>query len=116
MPPTDSDRTRSKGYSDICDKSNCNLSDKLGDEKLRINNSKSLTNDCDINRVGDEISWIEEILLINLDYTKNKSHGDLCNKSNYDISDRISGEEFGSNDSKDLIDNCDIGKVGNEMS
>ncbi len=60
---------------------------------------KSPINNCDIGRVGDEVTWTEEMPPIDPNCTESFSHGDDCD-SNRD-SDRVGSEETGSDDLED---------------
>ncbi len=62
------------------------------------------------------MSWTEEMPLSVPDCTKSKSHGDICSKKHRDISQRVCIQQLLSNDLKDPIDNCDIGRVGTEVT
>ena len=72
---------------------------------------ESYSDNCDIGRESNEVSWTKEMPPINPDYTKSKSHSDICSKNHRNISDRIGIQELLSDNSKSLIDNCDIGRV-----
>ncbi len=61
-------------------------------------NLKSLIDNYVIGRVGDKVTWIEEILLTNPNCTKSKSYDDNCD-SNYN-GDKVGGEEQRSDDLK----------------
>ena len=58
--------------------------------------SKSLINNCDIDRV-DKVTWTEKMLPPNPNYTKSKSDGNNCNKSSRD-GDKLGNKERVSND------------------
>ncbi len=94
MLPTDSDRTKSKSYGDICSKNHHNISDRVGIQELLLDDSKDLINNRDIGRVDNEVTWIEEMPPTNPNRTKSKSYSDNLN-SNCD-SNRIGGKEQGS--------------------
>lgn len=86
--------TKSKSHSNICNKSNCNMSDRVSGKKLGLDNSKYSIDDWNISKVSDEITWIKEILQTNSNCIKNKSHNDICNKNNFVISDKVSNKKF----------------------
>ncbi len=91
MPPTDRDRTESESHGDICRKNYQDISDRVGIQQFLSDNSNGLINNCDIGRVGDEMTWIEEMPPPDPNRTESKSHGD-----NYDSNrdgDRVGGEE-----------------------
>ena len=62
------------------------------------------------------MSWIKKIPSTDPDCTKSKSNGDICSKNYYNISDKVGVLELLLDNSKGLIDNCDIGKVGDKVS
>ncbi len=96
MPPTDLDRTESKVHGDICSKNHCNISDGVGVQQLLLDDSKGPIDNFDISRVGDEVTWTEEMLPTDPNRTKSKNPGDNCN-SNRD-GDRVGDEERRSDD------------------
>lgn len=49
------------------------------------------------------------------DCNESESYDDICNKSNRNIVDNVSGEELRQNDLLDLIDNYDINKVSDQI-
>ncbi len=49
------------------------------------------------------------------DCIKSKSYDDICSKSHHDISDGVGIQQFLSDNTKGLIDNYDIGRVGDEV-
>lgn len=102
IPLTNLDCIKSKNYSDICNKNNRNINDKEGDKKLELDNLKDLINNCNIKRVDDKVTWAKKISPSNLNYIKNKSHDDIYNKSNCNISNKISNKELKSNKLEDL--------------
>ncbi len=91
MPPTDPNRTESESHGDICKKNYRNISDRVGVQELLSDDSKSLINNCDIGKVGDEMTWTEEMPSTDPNHIKSESHGDYCN-SNCD-GDRVGGEK-----------------------
>ncbi len=93
MPLSDPDRTESESHDDICSKNHRDISDGVGVQQLLSDNSKGLIDNCDIGRVGDEVTWTKEMPPIDLDHTESESHGDNCD-SNRD-SDIVGGEERG---------------------
>ncbi len=96
MPPSDPDRTESESHSDICSKNHCDISDGVSIQQLLSDNSKGPIDNCDIGRVGDEVTWTEEMLPTDPDRTESKSHGDKCD-SNRD-GDMVGGKERGLDD------------------
>ncbi len=50
------------------------------------------------------------------DRTESESHGDICSKNHHDISDGVGVQQLLSNDLKGPIDNCDIGRVRDEVT
>lgn len=64
-------------------------------------NSKDLINIYNINRVGNEVIWIEKMLSTNPNCIKSKIHNNNCNKNNCD-NDRVGNEEWESNDLEGL--------------
>ncbi len=91
MPPRDPDCTESESHGDICSKNHRNISNGVGVQQLWSNNSKCPIGNCDIGRVGDEMTWIKEMPPTDSDRTKSESHGDNCD-SNRD-GDIVGGEE-----------------------
>ncbi len=91
MPPTNLNRTESESYSDICSKNHRDISDGVSIQQLLLDNSKSPIDNCDIGRVGDEMTWTEKMPSTNPNHTKSKSHGDNCN-NNRD-GNRVGSEE-----------------------
>ncbi len=87
-PPTDPNRTKSESHSD----------------------------NCDMGREDNEVSWIEEMPPSDPDRTKSESHGDICSKNHCDISDGVGVQQLLLDNSKGLIDNCDIGRVEDEVT
>ncbi len=67
-------------------------------------------------REGNEISKTEKIPLTDPDFSESEIHGDICSKNHYNISDGIDIEQLLSDNSKGSIDNCDIGKVDDEIT
>ncbi len=96
MPPSDPDRTGSESHGDICSKNYRDIIDRVGVQQLLSDDSKSPIDNCDIGRVGDEVTWTEEMSPTDPDRTKSESHGDNCN-NNRD-GDIVGGEERGSDD------------------
>ncbi len=91
MSPSNPNRTKSESHGDICSKNHHDISDGVGVQQLLSDDSKSLINNCDIGRVGDEVTWTEEMLPTDPDRIESKSHGDNCdNNRNSDI---VGGEE-----------------------
>lgn len=90
MPSTNSNYTKSKSSGDICSKNYHNMSDEVGMQELLSDDSKAPNKNCDIGRVGNEMTQTEEMQSTNLNYTNSKSHGNNCN-SNCD-NDRVSSE------------------------
>lgn len=76
MPQTDLNYTKSKNH------------------ELGSNTSKDLIDNCDIDRVSDEMIWIEKMLSTDPNYIENKSQSDIYDKSNYNISDRMGSEKL----------------------
>ncbi len=91
MPPTNSDYTESKTHDNICSKNYRNISNGVGVQKFLLDNSKGPIKNCDISKVGDEITWIEKMPLTKPNCIKSESHGDNC-KNNHN-SNRIGGEK-----------------------
>ena len=52
--------------------------------------SESHSDNYNISRKGNKMSWTEEILPTDLNCTKNKSHGNICRKTYYNTSDEVS--------------------------
>ncbi len=48
--------------------------------------------------------------------TESKSHSDICSKNHRDISDRVGVQQLLLDYSKGPINNCDIGRVRDEMT
>lgn len=61
MLSTKSNHYNSKTHSDICSKNHRNISDEMGIEKFLLDNSKGAINNCDIGKVDDKVTGIEEI-------------------------------------------------------
>ncbi len=96
MPPSDPDYTESESHGDICGKNYRDISDGVGIQQVLSDNSKGPIDNCDIGKVGDEMTWTEEMSPTDCDRTKSKNHGDNCDSNrNGDI---IGGEEQGSDD------------------
>ncbi len=91
MPSTNPDCTKNKSHGDIYGRNYRNISDGVGVQKLLSNDSKGLINNGDIDRVSDEVTWIEEMLSNNPNCIESKSYSDNNNK-NCD-GDRVSGEQ-----------------------
>ncbi len=100
MSQTNPDRNKSESHSNICSKNHRDISDRVGIQQLLSDNSKSPINNCDICRVGDEVTWTEEMPSTDPDCIKSKSHGDNCD-SNHD-GDIVDGQERGSDDLEGL--------------
>lgn len=62
------------------------------------------------------MSLIEKIPPTYLNCTKSKSHNDICSKDHHNISDWTSVQKLLSDNSKDPINNCDIGSVNNKVT
>lgn len=69
---TNSNCIKNKSYDNICNKSNCNISNKVGGEKLGLENLKDLMDNFDISKMSNRIIWIKDILLINSNCIKIK--------------------------------------------
>lgn len=54
------------------------------------------------NEVSDKITWIEKILWTNSNYIENKSYRNNCNKSNYNISDKMGAKKWKSDNLENL--------------
>ncbi len=100
MPPSNLDHTESKSHGYICSKNHRDISDRVGVQQLLSDNSKSLIDNCDIGRVGDEVTWTEEMPLTDPDRTKSESHSDNCD-SNRD-GDIVGGKKRRSDDLEGL--------------
>ncbi len=70
--------------------------------------SESNSDNCDIGKEGNEVSWIEEMPPSDPNRTKSESHSDICSKNHRNISDGVGVQQLLSDDSKDHIDNCDL--------
>ena len=77
--------------------------------------NKSHSNNYDIDKEDNEVSWTEKMPSTNPNCTKSKSHSDICSKNHYNISDEVDIQELLSDNSKGPINNCDIGRIGDEM-
>lgn len=86
--------TKSKSYDDIYNKSNYNINDKMSGKKPGSNDSKDFINIYNISKVGHELTYIEQMPSTNSNGSKSKDHGDICNKSNYDIGDGVASEKL----------------------
>ncbi len=64
-------------------------------QQLLSDDSKDPINNCDISRVGDEVTWTKKMPPTNTNCTKSKSHGDNCNSNRN--GDRVDGEKQKSN-------------------
>ncbi len=78
--------------------------------------SDNHSDNCDIGRESNEVFWIEEMPSTDPDHTESKSHGDICSKNYYNISDGVGIQQLLLDDSKCPINNCDIGRVRDEMT
>lgn len=78
--------------------------------------SESHSDSYNIGKEDNKMFWIKKTSPTDPNYTKSKSQSDICSKKCRNISNEIDIQEFLSDNLKDLIDNCDIGKVGNEMT
>lgn len=67
-------------------------------------------------RKGNVMFWTKEIPQMDPNCTKTKSHGDICSKNNCNITDGVSVQELLSDDSKDFMDNFDIGNIGDKVT
>ncbi len=67
-------------------------------------------------RESNEVSWTKEMPPTDLDSTDSKSHDDICSKNYCNISNGGDVQQLLLDDSKDPINNCDMGKEGNEVS
>ncbi len=65
-------------------------------QQLLSDDSKDPIDNCDIGRVGDEVTWTEEMSPTDPDRTESESHGNNCD-SNRD-GDIVGDEERGSDD------------------
>lgn len=63
----------------------------------------------------DEVFRTEEMPPTNFNCTKNKYHDNIYSKNYYNVSDRVSIQELLLDNSKCLINNCDIGKVDDKV-
>lgn len=111
MSSTDPDHTKSESDSNICDKSNRDISVGVDSEELWLDDSKDLINNYNTGKVCDEMTWREKILPTDLDCIKSKSHDDICDKSNHNISDEVSDEEIRSNNLEDLDSLCNTKSI-----
>lgn len=53
------------------------------------NKNKSHNDNCDISKVGNEMTWIKEILQTDSNYIKSKIYDDIYKKNNYNINDKV---------------------------
>lgn len=67
-------------------------------------------------RLTNKIFWTEKILSTSSNYIESKSYSDICSKNHYIISDKVSIQEFLFDNSKNLIKNDNIGRVGDKMT
>ncbi len=93
MLSTDPNCIESESHGDICSKNPRNISDGVGVQQLLLDDSKGPIENCDISRVGDKMTWTEEVPSTNPDCTESESHGDNCNSNRN--SDRVGVEERG---------------------
>ncbi len=77
---------------------------------------ESYSDNCNMGKESNEVSWTEEMPPSDPDRTESENHGDICNKNHRDISDGVGVQQLLSDDSKSPIDNCDIGRVGDEVT
>lgn len=101
MLPTNPNCTKSKSHSNICHKNYYNINDKVIIQELLLDNSKDFIDNCNVTRVDNEETWIEEISSTNLDCTEYKSHDDNCNSNYYN--DRVGSKRRLFDDWEDLI-------------
>ncbi len=83
---------------------------------LNRTESESHSDNCDISREGNEVSWTEEMPPSDPNRIKSESHGDICSKNHRDIIDGVGVQQFLSDNSKGPIDNCDMGRVEDEVT
>ena len=81
MPPTDFNYTKSKSHGNICSKNYHNINNRVGIQELLSDDSKVPINNCNIGKVGDEVTWTEKMLPINLDCIESKNHCNNCDSN-----------------------------------
>lgn len=83
---------------------------------LNYTKSESYSDYCNMHREDNEVFWIEQMPLTNPNYTKINSYNDICSKNHPNISDRIGIYQLLLNNSKSPINNCNTGKVDDEVT
>lgn len=86
--------TKNKSYGTINSKNHLVIIDRKGVKKLLSENLRYLTDNCDIDGMGDEMIWIKKILQTNFNLTKSKSYTSICDKCSHNISDEMNGKEL----------------------
>lgn len=92
MPPINSNCIQSKSHVEICTKNYHGISHGVSVQELLSNNSKLFIDNCDIARVDDEVTWIEEMPPTRCNCIENKSYSSNYNKSSHN-DDRMNSEE-----------------------
>ncbi len=93
-PLTNPNHIESENYDDICSKNHHDISDKVGVQEPLSDNLKGPINNCDIGKVGYEVTWIKEMSPSDPNRTKSESLGDNCDTNRN--GNRVSGGERGS--------------------
>ena len=83
---------------------------------LNYTKNESYSDNCNIGKESNEISWIEKIPLINPNCTERKSYNDICSKKPHDINNGVGIQKLLLENLKNLINNYNIGRVGNERT
>ncbi len=78
--------------------------------------SESHSDNSDMGKEANEVFWLEEMPSTNPSCSKSECQDDICSKNHYDISNRVCIQEPLSDNSKGPINNCDIGKRGDEVT
>ena len=73
--------------------------------------SESHSDNCEMSREDNEMSWTKKIPPTNSNRIKSESHGDICSKNYRDTSDGVGIQELLWNNLKGFIDNCDISRL-----
>ncbi len=78
--------------------------------------SKSHNDNYAMDKEDNEVSWTKEMPPSDPNHIKSKSHDDICSKNHHDISDEVGVQQLLSDNLKNPINNCDIGKVRDEVT
>ncbi len=83
---------------------------------LNCTKSENNSDNCNMGKEGNKVSWTKEMAPANPNRTKSKSYNDICSKNYYNINNGVGVQQLLLDDTKSSINNYNIDKVGDEVT